>query len=123
MKDTPPPRPRSALPFTLAPGDLLTAPAVAALLGCHARTVRRLIEAGKLPALRLGSGRTSFRIHADDLMAFVQEHGHHDPAKVAASHPDILAPFAPRSVTLVTYQRPDGFLLVEPYRPPAGLDD
>lgn len=115
--------PDALLPYTLAPGDLLTTPAAAALLSCAPRTVLRLIEAGHLYAVRLGEGRTAYRIHAADLMAFVTRHGHHDPAAVAASHPDTLPAFTPRPVRLVTHRTPNGVLLVEPYRPPAGLDD
>jgi excisionase family DNA binding protein len=110
-------------PYVLAPGDLLTTPAIAALLSCHKRTALRLIEAGYLPALRLGAGRSSYRVHAADLVAFIQQHVRFDPATVATSAPGSLPAAMPRPVYLVTHRSADGLTLVEPHRPPAGLEN
>lgn len=114
-------RPDAPAPYTLAPGDLLTTPAVAELMSCDPRTVVRLIDAGYLPALRMGPGRTAYRIHAADLMAFCTQHGHHEPATVAeGGH---LPAFTPRPVRLVTHRTEDGLTVVTPYKPPHGLEN
>ena len=114
-------RPAAPAPYTLAPGDLLTTPAVAELLSCTARNVVRLIDAGYLPAMRVGPGRTAYRIHAADLKAFVTQHGHLEPAAVAeGGH---LPAFTPRPVRLVTHRTEDGLTLVTLYKPPAGIEN
>lgn len=87
----------------------------AELLACTPRTVVRLITAGHLPATRLGPGRTSYRISADELHAFTTRYGHHSPSDVAATaHLDELPPFTPQAVMLTTERTPDGLLLVRP---------
>lgn len=51
---------------------LLTVREVAQQLRCHERQVRRIINAGKLRAVRLGLSARSDRIHPDDLHQFIQ---------------------------------------------------
>lgn len=110
-QDRPPPSPA---PLEGA-GDLLTTADVADLLGCHPRTVTRLIQAGHLPALRLGPGRTAYRVASSALLAFVQRYGAHDPGDVAdAPNPDALPEPRPEPVTLHARRTADGLLLVTP---------
>lgn len=52
--------------------QLLTPREAAKELRVHPRTILRRIEAGELPAIRVGNGpRAPFRIFADDLAAYV----------------------------------------------------
>lgn len=51
---------------------MLTLKQVAEKLGCHPATVKRMIEAGRLPAVRLAGGRGHYRVSEDALMAFVE---------------------------------------------------
>jgi excisionase family DNA binding protein len=51
---------------------LLTPDLVAERLDVHVETVRRMIKDGRLPALRLGTGRRArLRIDEADLLAFL----------------------------------------------------
>jgi excisionase family DNA binding protein len=50
----------------------LSAEEVGAILGVSSRHVRRLIERGELPALRLAGLRSPLRIASSDLAAFLQ---------------------------------------------------
>lgn len=104
--------------YTLHSDDLLTAPAVAELLGCDSQTVARLIEGGYLPTMRVGP---EHRVHAAELTAFCTQYGHHEPAAVAEG--GCLPTFTPRPLRLVTHHSGRGLLLVTPYKPPVGLDD
>ncbi|TSA78939.1 helix-turn-helix domain-containing protein, partial [Deinococcus detaillensis] len=82
--------------------------AAAALLGCSVRTVLNLIVAGHLPAIRLGPGRSGYRIAPAALLDFAARFGSHDPATVATSAADDLPAFTPRPVTLVAHSSADG---------------
>jgi excisionase family DNA binding protein len=52
---------------TTAPARLLTIDATAAALDCSRATVYRLIQAGRIPVLRVGS---RIRVHPDDLRGY-----------------------------------------------------
>lgn len=56
-----------AMPHTAAAPTLLTTSEVAGILRVNASTVRRMIEAGDLPAERIGRG---YRITGDALAAY-----------------------------------------------------
>ena len=115
-----PARVTKSLPAAISgAGDFISTLDAAHLLACTPRTVVRLIIAGHLPAIRLGPGRTSYRIATDDLHTFTARYGHHNPTDVAAAaYPDELPPFTPQAVMLATERTADGMLLVTPYRPP-----
>lgn len=53
---------------------LMTARDVALVLACSPRTATNLISSGKLPAVRLGQGRTAYRVSRDALADFIQRH-------------------------------------------------
>ena len=53
----------------------MTVAEAAGLLGTCTRTVRRLIQRGKLPALRLGDARAHYRISEAALFEFARQHG------------------------------------------------
>ena len=53
------------------PAELLTTAEVAQRLTSSRRAVQCLISLGLLPAVRLGSGRASFRVAEPDLAAFL----------------------------------------------------
>ena len=107
----------------LAAGDLLDTATAAELLACSTRTVTNLIQRGHLPALRLGAGRTAYRIHAHALHDFAARYGHHDPRDVADTlTPDQLDEPTPAPLELVAHHDPGGLLLVTPYRPPDGME-
>lgn len=62
--------------YTLTPDltdapRLMTAREVADALACSHRTATNLITSGKLPAVRLGEGRTAYRVSRDALVEFV----------------------------------------------------
>jgi excisionase family DNA binding protein len=59
------------MPADVVVGRLLTVREVATRLGVNERTVRRKIEAGVLPAVRLGPGRSAIRVDADELERFL----------------------------------------------------
>lgn len=109
-QDTPP-------PYFPGAGELLDTATVAELLACTTRTVTNLIQRGHLPAVRLGPGRTAYRVSAPALFDFVARYGHHEPGDVADST-DPLPDFTPTPALLVETRSPDGLRLVAPYRPP-----
>lgn len=98
--------------------------AVAAqMLACTPRTVINLITRGHLPAVRLGPGKTAYRIPAAALLAFVMRYGTLDPATVADHpDPDQLPEFKAEPVVLEVSRSPDGLLMVRPHRPPDRQD-
>lgn len=98
--------------------NLLDTATAAELLACSPRTVTSLITRGHLAAVRLGPGRSAYRISADALLSFVAQYGHHDPSDVAATEPDQLPAFTPAPVLLLEQRTPDGLRLVTPHRPP-----
>jgi excisionase family DNA binding protein len=53
--------------------ELLTLREVAGKLRCSARTVRRIIDAGELRAVRLGLSGKSDRVHPDDLERYMRQ--------------------------------------------------
>lgn len=53
---------------------LMTAREVAGVLACSHRTATNLITSGKLPAVRLGEGRTAYRVSRDALVDFITRH-------------------------------------------------
>lgn len=53
---------------------LMTAREVAGVLACSHRTATNLITSGKLPAVRLGEGKTAYRVSRDALVDFIQRH-------------------------------------------------
>lgn len=109
--------PRPPAPELLT-SDLLDTAAAAELLACTPRTVTNLITRGHLQALRLGPGRSAYRISAAALLAFAAQYGHHEPGDVAAaSDPDQLPDFTPAPV-LLEQSSADGLRLVKLYRPP-----
>lgn len=59
---------------------LLTSQEVAAVLACSHRTATNLIKSGKLPAVRLGEGRTAYRVSRDALADFITRHATQPPA-------------------------------------------
>jgi excisionase family DNA binding protein len=90
---------------------LLDTETVAELLACTPRNVTRLITAGHLPAFRLGPGKSSWRVTAADLAAFIRRWGQHDPAHVAeVTDPNRLT--TRTRARLTTRRTPDGLLLV-----------
>lgn len=101
----------------LGAGDFLDTATAAELLACSTRTVTNLITRGHLPAVRLGPGRTAYRIPTEALLAFIARHGVHEPADVADA-PGELPDFTPAPVLLLETRTPDGLRLVTPYRPP-----
>lgn len=101
----------------LGAGDFLDTATAAELLACSTRTVTNLISRGHLRAVRLGPGRTAYRIPTDALLSFITRHGHHEPGDVAAS-PDAPAAFTPAPVLLLETRTPEGLRVVTPYRPP-----
>ncbi len=109
-QNTPPPH----LPGT---GELLDTATVAELLSCTSRTVTNLIQRGHLPAVRLGPGRSAYRVSAAALLDFVTRYGYHSPEDVADSSGP-LPDFTPAPALLVETRSPDGLRLVTPYRPP-----
>lgn len=112
LTHTPNPAPPASL---VDAGGSLTTSEVADVLGCHTRTVTRLIRRGHLPAVRLGPGRTAYRVASSALLAFVLRYGTHEPHEVAdASNPDALPEPHPEPVVLHTRRTPDGLLLVTP---------
>lgn len=103
----------------LGEGTLLDTATAAELLACSTRTVTNLITRGHLAAVRLGPGRTAYRIPADALLAFVERHGHHDPELVADTpDADRLPPFTTERVALEVSRTPDGLRQVRLHRPP-----
>ncbi len=52
-------------------GDLLSVPEAARLSGIPARTLRRRIREGRLPALQAGPARGRFRVRRIDLARFL----------------------------------------------------
>jgi hypothetical protein len=69
---------------------------------------------GILPAFRLGSSHSSWRVSEANLMAFIHRHGHHDPADVAESaDPNQLPTPAPSPALLTTRRNAEGLKLVE----------
>lgn len=102
----------------LGAGDFLDTALAAELLACSTRTVTNLIRRGHLPAVRLGPGRTAYRIPADALLSFVERHGHHDPATVAAAdQTDQLPAFTTTPALLVETRTVDGLRLIAPAPP------
>lgn len=55
----------------------LSADEVARILGCTGRHVRRLVERGELPALRLAGNHAKIRIKSVDLAEFLQARTNH----------------------------------------------
>lgn len=103
----------------LGEGMFLDTAAAAELLACSTRTVTNLITRGHLAAVRLGPGRTAYRIPADALLAFVERHGLHDPELVAdTSDPDRLPAFTTHTVELEVSRTPDGLRRVCLHQPP-----
>jgi excisionase family DNA binding protein len=108
-------RPDESAPNAAA---LLDTATVAELLACSPRTVTNLITRGALPAVRLGPGRSAYRVPATALLEFVSRWGHSEPADVAVSlDPDQLAPSAIAPVLLTTRRSARGLLLVAPAPP------
>ncbi len=85
---------------------LLDTATVAELLACSPRTVTSLIVRGILPAVRLGPGRSAYRIRPAALLEFVSHYGHHEPGDVAD--------FVPTPALLVETRTPEGLRLVTP---------
>ncbi|WP_019588843.1 helix-turn-helix domain-containing protein [Deinococcus apachensis] len=105
-------------PLDLGAGCFIDTATVAEFLGCTARTVVNLIRRGHLPAVRLGEGRTAYRVPVAALLEFVTRFGTHAPATVAASeNPDELLEFTPEPVMLATRRTSDGLLIVTPLQP------
>lgn len=65
--------------MTTTAEDFLTVPEVAARLRVSSNTVRRMIAAGELPAVRLGK---QYRIEASQLQATVDHHRTSQPLVV-----------------------------------------
>lgn len=74
---------RASNPVENAP-HLFTTGEVAERLGCTPRTITSLITSGQLPAVRLGEGRTSYRVRPDDLADFISRHTTQQPPGKAA---------------------------------------
>jgi excisionase family DNA binding protein len=92
---------------------LLDTATVAELLACSPRTVTSLIVRGILPAVRLGPGRSAYRIRPAALLEFVSHYGHHEPGDVA-DRPGDVADFVPTPALLVETRTPEGLRLVTP---------
>lgn len=106
-------RPDFTPPPTLPPlpADLLDTAVAAELLACSSRTITNLITRGHLPAVRLGPGRTAYRIPASALLDFAARYGHCEPGDVAASA-DPLPEFVPTPALLLEQRTPEGLRLV-----------
>lgn len=109
---------RSPTPELLT-SDLLDTATAADLLACTPRTVINLITRGYLQALRLGPGRSSYRIPTAALLEFAARYAIHEPSDVAAeSDPNQLPDLAPSPVLLKqTQSRADGLHFVKLHRP------
>ena len=72
-KTTPPTRKTDATPAKPGPAlpRLLSLEDTAEVLGCSMKTLRRLIEAKKLPVVRLGR---LIRVHPEDLARLIAGH-------------------------------------------------
>jgi excisionase family DNA binding protein len=92
---------------------LLDTATVAELLACSPRTVTSLIVRGILPAVRLGPGRSAYRIRPTALLEFVSRYGQHEPDAVADC-PATLPDFVPTPALLVETRTPEGLRLVTP---------
>ena len=67
----------------------LTETEVAQMVKVSKKTIRRLIQAGKLPAANWGTGkRSNYRIHVDDVAAFGRRDQADDPrpARIRRRH-------------------------------------
>jgi len=64
-------RQHGGMSTSVPPAPLLTIPQVADRLGISIRTVRRRIERGDIPAVRLGSGQAPIRIDSHELSEWI----------------------------------------------------